>query len=165
MEHSRPQFNYIRLKKISLISEKEKIKLLKNITETIPFIDFVGIEFDLRENELTARLPFKPTLIGNDMIKALHGGAIGSFLESVAIVQLAYHLNLNDYKERKKDEIQLPKTIDFTIDYILAGMPQTSYAKAKVNRSGKRYASVSVAAWQSEKDVPFAQAIGHFLVP
>ena len=43
-------------------------------------------------------------------------------------------------------------------------MPQTSYAKAKVNRSGKRYASVSVAAGKAE-EVPFAQAIGHFLVP
>ena len=62
-------------------------------------------------------------------------------------------------------KIKLPKTIDFTIDYMYPGLDRDSFALAKVNRAGKRYASVSVKAWQDNKEKPFAQAIGHFLVP
>jgi acyl-coenzyme A thioesterase PaaI-like protein len=34
-----------------------------------------------------------------------------------------------------------------------------------VNRSGRRYASVHVEAWQDNRLRPFAQATGHFLMP
>ncbi len=32
----------------------------------------------------------------------------------------------------------LPKTIDFTIDYLRPGLPRDAYARARVNRSGPR---------------------------
>ena len=54
---------------------------------------------------------------------------------------------------------------NITIDYMYPGLDRDSFALAKVNRAGKRYASVSVEAWQESKEKPFAQAIGHFLVP
>ena len=130
----------------------------------VPFINFLDIRFDLADRELFATLPYKPMLIGNDFVKALHGGAIGSFLESVAIIELALYLNAGYGKNETSFQIFLPKTIDFTIDYISPGKPSDSFAKAKINRSGKRYSSVSVEAWQGDRDTPFAQAIGHFLV-
>ena len=139
-------------------------KLLKNIVARVPFINFLDIKFDVVDCELFATLPFKPMLIGNDFIKALHGGAIGSFLETVAIIELTWHLNIETAKSERLLQIYLPKTIDFTIDYISPGMAKDSFAKAKINRSGKRYASVSVESWQGDRDRPFAQAIGHFLV-
>ena len=58
---------------------------------------------------------------------------------------------------------RLPKTIDFTVDYLRAGLPRDAYARAWVNRSGRRYASVRVEAWQDNRARPFAQATGHFL--
>ena len=33
-----------------------------------------------------------------------------------------------------------------------------------LDQTGERYASVSVTAWQNDSGLPFAQAIGHFLV-
>ena len=72
----------------------KKKELLKNIVARVPFINFLDIKFDVVDRELSATLPFKPMLIGNDFIKALHGGAIGSFLESVAIIELTWHLNI-----------------------------------------------------------------------
>jgi acyl-coenzyme A thioesterase PaaI-like protein len=60
---------------------------------------------------------------------------------------------------------RLPKTIDFTVDYLRAGLPRDAYARARVNRSGRRYASVHVEAWQDNRDKLFAQATGHFLMP
>ena len=144
-----------------MLEEKE---LLKNILARIPFIEFLDIKFDIVDRELSATMPFKPMLIGNEFIKALHGGAIGSFLESVAIIELTWHLNFEVAKSETLFQINLPKTIDFTIDYISPGKATDSFAKARINRSGKRYASVSVEAWQGDRDPPFAQAIGHFLV-
>ena len=59
----------------------------------------------------------------------------------------------------------LPKTIDFTVDYLRVGLPRDAYARARVNRSGRRYASVHVEAWQDNRERLFAQASGHFLMP
>jgi acyl-coenzyme A thioesterase PaaI-like protein len=61
--------------------------------------------------------------------------------------------------------LRLPKTIDFTIDYLRAGLPRDAYARARVNRSGRRYASVHVEAWQDNRTRLFAQGTGHFLMP
>ncbi len=60
---------------------------------------------------------------------------------------------------------RLPKTIDFTVDYLRSGLPRDAYARARVNRSGRRYASVHVEAWQDNRSRPIAQATGHFLMP
>ena len=60
---------------------------------------------------------------------------------------------------------RLPKTIDFTVDYLRSGLPRDAYARARVNRSGRRYASVHVEAWQDNRTRMFAQATGHFLMP
>ena len=60
---------------------------------------------------------------------------------------------------------RLPKTIDFTVDYLRSGLPRDAYARARINRSGRRYASVHVEAWQDNRSRLFAQATGHFLMP
>jgi acyl-coenzyme A thioesterase PaaI-like protein len=60
---------------------------------------------------------------------------------------------------------RLPKTIDFTVDYLRSGLPRDAYARARVNRSGRRYASVHVEAWQDNRARLFAQATAHFLMP
>ena len=65
-----------------------------------------------------------------------------------------------------KDTIlrEIPKTIDITIDYLNSGRPVESFARAEINKIGRRYASVSVKSWQDEPKEPFAMASGHFLV-
>jgi acyl-coenzyme A thioesterase PaaI-like protein len=60
---------------------------------------------------------------------------------------------------------RLPKTIDFTVDYLRSGLPRDAYARARVNRSGRRYASVHVEAWQDNRSRLFAQGTGHFVMP
>jgi len=60
---------------------------------------------------------------------------------------------------------QMPKTIDFTVDYLRSGLPRDAYARATVSRSGRRYASVRSEAWQDNHSKLFAQATGHFLMP
>lgn len=139
---------------------------LRQLVEGVPYIQYLGVQFDRRGDELTAVLPFRDDLIGNPMLPAIHGGVIAAFLEITAIVELTWSSNWSDLEAGKQEaQPRLPKTIDFTVDYLRSGLPRDAYARARVNRSGRRYASVHVEAWQDNRDRLFAQAVGHFLMP
>jgi len=146
---------------------------LKALVAGVPYIQFLGIAFDRRGDELTATLPFDEKLIGNPMLPALHGGVTAAFLETTAIIELSWSLLWEEMEAGRIDATlldplhlpRLPKTIDFTVDYLRSGLPRDAYARARVNRSGRRYASVHVEAWQDNRARLFAQATGHFLMP
>ena len=146
---------------------------LRALIGGVPYIQFLGIQFDRRGDELTAVLPFDDRLIGNPTLPALHGGATAGFLEVTAVIELAWQTLWEEMEQGRLDPTtlhpthmpRLPKTIDFTVDYLRSGLPRDAYARASVNRSGRRYASVHVEAWQDNRARPFAQATGHFLMP
>lgn len=146
---------------------------LNALVSGVPYIRWLGIGFDRRGDELTAVLPFDEKLIGNPMLPAIHGGVTAAFLEVAAIVELTWTAIWEDMEEGRiapdaavPDSLpRLPKTIDFTVDYLRSGLPRDAYARARVVRSGRRYASVHVEAWQDHRQKLFAQATGHFLMP
>ncbi|MEJ2035672.1 MAG: PaaI family thioesterase [Maritimibacter sp.] len=146
---------------------------LKALVSNVPYINWLGIEFERKGDELTATLPFAEKLIGNPALPAIHGGVTAAFLESVAVIELAGTTLWSDIEEKRIDpEVltpetlpRLPKTIDFTIDYLRSGLPRDAYARARVTRAGRRYASVQVEAWQDNRTRLFAAANGHFLMP
>lgn len=146
---------------------------LRRLVDGVPYINFLGIQFDRRGDELTAILPFDQKLVGNPMIPAIHGGVTAAFLEVAAIIELSWSLLWEEMEQGALDPRavdaahlpRLPKTIDFTVDYLRSGLPRDAYARARVNRSGRRYASVHVEAWQDNRTRLFAQATGHFLMP
>jgi len=146
---------------------------LKALTDSVPYIALMGIHFDRRGDELTGIMPFSDDLIGNPMLPALHGGATAAFLEITSIITLSWATLWADLESGAFDiaDIEggqlprLPRTIDFTVDYLRSGLPRDGYARAFLNRSGRRYASVRVEAWQDNRARPFAQATGHFLMP
>jgi acyl-coenzyme A thioesterase PaaI-like protein len=139
---------------------------LARLVGRVPYIDFLGVRFDRRGDELTALLPFQPMLIGNPAVPALHGGATSAFLEITAVIELSWSLLWDGVETTGTPEAlpKVPKTIDFTVDYLRSGLPRDVYARARVNRSGRRFASVHVEAWQDNKARPMAQATGHFLM-
>ncbi|AUM73454.1 PaaI family thioesterase [Paracoccus jeotgali] len=146
---------------------------LRLLVEGVPYLRWLGIQFDRRGDELTAIMPFDDKLIGNPFLPALHGGATAAFLEITALVELAWSAMWEDMEAGRiapdaamPDFMpRLPKTIDFTVDYLRAGLPRDAYARARVVRSGRRYASVQVEAWQDNRARLFAQATAHFLMP
>ena len=141
---------------------------LKALVDGVPFIQFLGIGFDRRGDELTGVLPFREPLVGNAMLPAIHGGVTAAFLEVTAIIELSWTQMWDEVEAGETispSPRSLPKTIDFTVDYLRSGLPRDAYARARVVRSGRRYASVHVEAWQDNRARPFAQATGHFLMP
>ncbi|AUJ64508.1 thioesterase [Aestuarium zhoushanense] len=145
---------------------------LEKLVSGVPYIQFLGIQFDRRGDELTAILPFDDKLIGNPMLPAIHGGVTAAFLETTALIELAWGMMWQEIESGSAPDFQLgdapirlPKTIDFTVDYLRSGLPRDAYARATINRSGRRYASVHVEGWQDNRSRLFAQATGHFLMP
>lgn len=146
---------------------------LAALVEGVPYVAWLGIRFDRRGDELTGVLPFADRLIGNPLLPAIHGGVTAAFLEVTAIVGLTWQSMWDDVEAGRlapdaaiPDSLpRLPKTIDFTVDYLRSGLPRDCYARARVVRLGRRYTSVHVEAWQDLRDKPMAQATGHFLMP
>lgn len=145
---------------------------LRALVSGVPYIGFLGVRFERLGDELTAVLPFQDKLIGNPLLPALHGGATSAFLEVTAIVELAWATLWADLEAGRIDPgmaetmlPRLPRTIDFTVDFLRTGLPRDAYARARVNRAGRRYASVQVEGWQDNRARPFIQATGHFLMP
>lgn len=146
---------------------------LKALVGGVPYIQFLGIVFERRGDELTGILPFKDELIGNPRLPAIHGGVTAAFLEVTSIITLSWTYLWEDLESGALDVEglthdtlpRLPKTVDFTVDYLRAGLPRDGYARARITRAGRRYASVQVEGWQDNRARPFAQAIGHFVMP
>lgn len=146
---------------------------LSALVAGVPYISFMGITFERRGDELTAILPFSDMLIGNPLLPAIHGGATAAFLVVAAIIGLGWSVLWDEIEsgQRSAEDLaagslpRLPKTIDLTVDYLRSGLPRDAYARAEIARSGRRYASVRVVAWQDNVARPFAQASGHFLMP
>jgi acyl-coenzyme A thioesterase PaaI-like protein len=154
------------------VVKQRRDAMLEALAGGVPFIQFLGIEFERRGDELTAILPFSDKIIGNPMLPAIHGGVTAAFLEVAAIIELSWGMLWEDMESGRLDVQQadaplprIPKTIDFTVDYLRSGLPRDAYARARINRSGRRYASVHVEAWQDNRARLFAQATGHFLMP
>ena len=146
---------------------------LEALVGGIPYSRYLGIRFERRGDELTAILPFDEKLIGDPTLPALHGGVTAAFLETTAALSLAWTRLWDEIESGRlsTDDLtpetmpRMPKTIDFTVDYLRSGLPRDAYARARVVRSGRRFASVQVEGWQDNRDRLYASATGHFVMP
>lgn len=119
-----------------------------------PYARFLGVRAELKDGAVRMALPFSPHLVGNPLIPALHGGAVGGFLELAALAHLA----------ATAPDAGTPRTIDVTIDYLRPARAVATYADVQVIRRGRRVANVQVTAWQSQPTSPVATLRGHFIV-
>ena len=124
------------------------------LVEAIPFARFIGLEV-LRDGEgLLTVMRFKPHLVGNSLVQALHGGTVGALLESAAIFALLW----DGPAERT------PKTVNITVQYLRSAATADVFARAEITRQGRRVATVRASAWQESKEKPIATAQAHFLL-
>jgi uncharacterized protein (TIGR00369 family) len=127
---------------------------LEAMLARIPYARLLGVQVELAGDEMTAFMPYADHLIGNPTIPALHGGALGAFMEMTALAQLSITPGL----------ARQPRPIDVTVEYLRAGRPTDTFARAKIKRLGRRVANVHVEAWQEARARPIASLHGHFLV-
>jgi uncharacterized protein (TIGR00369 family) len=124
------------------------------LVSLIPYAQLIGIECLRLGDDVVFRLPAKQDNIGNPTLPALHGGVIAGFMEHAALLHLLVFMGV----------VQLPKIIDFSIDYLRAGLYRDTYAQCQVWRQGRRVANVSISAWQTTQTEPIAIARAHFKI-
>lgn len=120
----------------------------------IPYCRHMGLSAALRGEEVILTMPFAAHLVGNPMIPALHGGVIGSLLETAAIAQVIYETGA----------VTIPKPVDITVDYLRSGRAQTTFAKARIAKQGRRVINVHAELWQEDEAKAIAALRGHFLL-
>lgn len=128
---------------------------IDTILKGMPFAQSLGMRCEVLGDEMTAILPFQEKLIGNVTIRALHGGAIASFLELTAMLQVFL----------VSDMARPPRPINITIDYLRQGHAKDLYARAFVMKMGRRMASVRAEAWQETRNDPVSAITAHFMIP
>lgn len=124
------------------------------VLERIPYARFLGVSATVHGDEMTAILPYADHLLGNPTLPALHGGVIGAFMEMTALAQLSLSEKL----------MRQPRPVDISVEYLRSGRPMTTYARAQINKVGRRIANVQVEAWQEQRARPIAALRGHFLL-
>lgn len=127
---------------------------LSELVGAIPYARFLGISMDTSGDEVIGKLTFSNDLIGNSLIKALHGGTVGALLESTSIFTLLL----------RTETLRVPKTINLTVEYLRTGRPLDVYAHATFTKLGRKVASVRAFAWQEDRDRPIAAANANFLL-
>lgn len=88
---------------------------------------------------------------------AYHGGATGGLLETAGYSALRAEL------ARTGREASL-KPINITVQYLAAGKDQTSYARGRITKLGRRSANLTVEAWQDDRNRPIATAVMNILM-
>lgn len=124
------------------------------VTRLIPYFDYLGMQVREENDELICFLPENKKFIGNPTLPAIHGGVVGAFLESTALVHLLVTQEIT----------QIPKIITFTVDYLRSAKVVDCYAEAVITKPGRRVANMRVRAWQSDRAKPIATANANFLV-
>ncbi|MCV0398306.1 MULTISPECIES: PaaI family thioesterase [Phyllobacteriaceae] len=120
----------------------------------VPFFQFLDFMItELAETHAAATMPFAERLIGNPIMEYYHGGIIASFMEAVAAISVSHG-----------PDLQPPKPINLTVDYLRPAVKGALMAEATVTRKGKRMASVRTACWQDDASRPVAEGLYHFLL-
>jgi uncharacterized protein (TIGR00369 family) len=124
------------------------------LLQAIPYCRHLGVTAAVTDGALLFTMPFSPHLVGNPALPALHGGVIGSLMETAAIAQVMFEIGGE----------HMPKTVDITVDYLRSGRAVTSYARARIARKGRRVVNVHAQMWQEDESKLVAALRGHFLL-
>ena len=128
--------------------------MTKPLLDHLPYAQFLNLRTEIYGDDVTVIMPFADHLIGNPMLPALHGGSTAALLEMTAMAQVSLTY----------PRLRLPRPINVTVAYLRSGRPVDVYARARINKAGRRVAHVVAEAWQDARHEPIASLTAHFLL-
>lgn len=121
-----------------------------------PYARALGIDlFELEDGVPILMVEFGRNVEGRP--QHYHGGATAGLLENAGYAALRTRLIAEGR------EAQL-KPVNITVQYLSAGKSQTSFAKGRITRLGRRNANITVEAWQNDRSRPIASATMNILM-
>lgn len=137
---------------LEFLSKLKDVEIFDESLDLSPYAKMMGFRLMRQDGSLTTAMKFNSDLIGSPFPPALHGGTVASLMEMAAFMQLVWGRELG----------HIPRTIDITVDYLRRGKPEDTFARARVFRKGRRFATLHAEAWQSDPEKPIASAMLHF---
>jgi uncharacterized protein (TIGR00369 family) len=124
--------------------------------EIIPFHKHIGLTLDeIDSGYAKARIKFRPELVGDVRIKAIHGGVISAAMD--ALGGLAGITTLNSIDEKIV-------TVDMRVDYIRSARNTDLIIEARIVRSGSKIITTNMQAFAAEKNILVAEGRGVYHV-
>lgn len=142
---------------IELEFESFSAERLAEVFETaIPFNKLLGLRcLEVADGLARVELPFRPELVGNPEIPALHGGAISSTLDTTG--------GLAVWSQAGPDD--RVSTIDLRVDFLRPGRGESVIALAEVVRVGNRVGVAELRAFHpGAEDRPIAAGRGVYSI-
>lgn len=124
------------------------------LIDAIPYAKYLGIKMQQQDDALQFLLKFKPQLIGNPMLPAIHGGVVAGFLEHSAILHTII----------AQQSATMPKLFNFSIDYLRPAAASCLHAKCELVRQGRRVWFMRIKAWQEDSAKPVALARAYLIL-
>ena len=114
-----------------------------------PYARTMGFETSRdADGHLLMSMPYSIAMRGRPGF--VHGGALAGLLETVAYATLAEALGSDD-----KAKV---KPINVTVSFMRGATEQTTFARATIERLGRRVANVEAISWQDDPEKPVAVA-------
>ncbi|MEW4448417.1 PaaI family thioesterase [Qipengyuania sp. JC766] len=121
-----------------------------------PYARSLGIAVHGHESDVPVLcVPFDSIVEGRPGF--FHGGATGGLLETAGYAALRAAL-------AERDEQPQLKPINITVQYLAPAKNETTYAKARITKLGRRNANIAVEAWQGDRTRPVATAVMNILM-
>jgi uncharacterized protein (TIGR00369 family) len=120
-----------------------------------PYAKTMGFgEMRDKDGRLVVYMDFDDILLGRP--GHLHGGAIAGLLESAGFATLTEAIG--------ETPAPLLKPVNVTVTYMRGGLEKRTFARATIERLGRRIANIEVTAWQDDPAKPIALAQMNMLI-
>ena len=117
--------------------------------QTSPYAQTMGFEASRDvQDRLILVMPFDGGKAGRPGF--VHGGALAGLLETIAYQTLAETLGPDDRPRLKP--------VNMTVTFMRGAVEASTFARATIERLGRRMANVEAVAWQDDPDKPVAMA-------
>jgi uncharacterized protein (TIGR00369 family) len=138
---------------VSLLSNEQKFRLVKIMSDHIPHTALLGIHVVAVDGEeLTLKLPYQKALVGDPDAGTLHGGVLTVLLDQT----LGMSTVCSD-----RVEPSVTPTLDLRIDHLGVAPPGMDiFASARVYKTTRKVLFVEGIAYCESRDKPIARASG-----
>lgn len=140
-------------------------QVLQTLCDTFsasPFMQHLGMQFNVVNGEIQGLIEMTPELIGNTHFRILHGGATAAVLDSmggIAAMAEIYRRREGLIEEQRKKVARLATT-DMRVDYLSPGRGSYFIATAEVMRLGRKGCTMRMDLHNNEgKAIAIATAV------